>query len=323
MTMNPLPDAALSSSVPEAGRQQALQTAALVGIVVNGLLAVVKIVLGWQANSLAVIADGVDTATDVVSALIALWASRVMGRPANPHYPFGYGRAETVATKTISFIIFYAGFQIIVETLTRLGSHDTAPLPTPLAFWAVGLSLAVKTALAVYLWRVSQRHHSELVRANALNTQSDIGLSLGVLVSVVTTQWLQAPLVDLLFALLLGGWIMKSAVEIYWSSSSELMDGNADTALYGDIIRAVDTVVGAHNPHHVRLRKLANLYSIDLHVEVDGHLSVNDGHAICEQVEAAIRAQVHHVYDVNIHLEPLGNEERETFGVCRDTLPPD
>ncbi len=310
------------SDLPDLSRQTALKTAALVGIFANGCLAIVKIALGLMANSLAVVADGVDTATDTVNSFIALWATRVMGRPPNAHYPFGYGRAEAVATKTISFVIFYAGAQIIFETLSRILTHEMGELPSFLAFWAVGISLVAKLGLAMYFWQVGKRQNSAMFRANAINMQSDVGLSLGVLLSILSTQYFQTPLIDWIFALLLGGWIIKNAVEIYLSSSSELMDGNDDVTLYSQIIRAAETVEGAINPHHVRLRKLANLYSIDLHVEVDGALTVNEGHAICERVEEAIRGQMSDVYDVNIHLEPMGNEERETFGVCRQTLPP-
>jgi cation diffusion facilitator family transporter len=124
------------------------------------------------------------------------------------------------------------------------------------------------------------------------------------------------PLLDSITALLISLWIMRTAFTIFVESNMELMDGLGDQTVYPVIFKAVDEISGAVNPHRTRVRRLGNMYIIDLDIEVDGGKTVTEAHNIAIQVEHTIKQRVDNVYDIMVHVEPKGNVERnERFGV--------
>ena len=110
------------------------------------------------------------------------------------------------------------------------------------------------------------------------------------------------------------------AFSIFMENNIELMDGVEDSSIYYRIFDAVEEVEGASNPHRVRLRKHAQQYVIALDIEVDPDISICDAHQIAKKVENNIRENIEETYDVMVHTEPLGNEEREQFGLSRKKL---
>ena len=116
------------------------------------------------------------------------------------------------------------------------------------------------------------------------------------------------------------GLIIWTAVRIFLDANTELMDGVNDTSIYQAVFDAVDQVENVTNPHRTRIRKLSNLYLIDLHIEVDGALTVAEGHELAMEVEQVLRQKIENLYDVAVHVEPLGNLEKEKFGLSPQKL---
>ncbi len=301
-------------------RTQQIEKASWIGIVANLILAFVKIIAGYVAHSMAVIGDGIDSATDILTYFISLIASRIMSRPPNCKYPYGYNRAETVGTKALSFIIFFAGAQLFFSSLMHLWEPGERFIPGALAIYVTLGSLIIKTILAFYNIRLGKRIQSPILIANGKNMRNDIFINLSVLVGIAAARWFQMPLFDTVTALAISIWIMRTAFLIFMETNKELMDGVDDTDLYYQIFDAVDAVEGAHNPHRVRLRKHASKYVIALDIEVDGKLTINKGHDIAQEVERSIRRTIPDTYDVMVHTEPLGNEEREEFGLSKKQM---
>jgi cation diffusion facilitator family transporter len=287
-----------------------------VAIVGNLLLALLKIIAGIRAGSLAVLGDGIDSTTDIVASGITLFAARIIAKPPDREHPYGHFRAETIATKTLSFIIFFAGAQLALSTVHRLISGEYGGVPGIAALYAAAISIVGKIALSVLLSRSGKKLNSSMLRANGKNMQSDILISTGVLAGVVFTQALRMPLLDSIAALMISLWIMRTAFTIFMESNVELMDGLGDQTVYPVIFKAVDEISGAVNPHRTRVRKLGNVYIIDLDIEVDGRKTVTEAHNIAVQVEHTIKQRVDNVYDIMVHVEPRGNVElNERFGV--------
>ena len=129
------------------------------------------------------------------------------------------------------------------------------------------------------------------------------------------------PIIDLILALIVSIWIIKVAVEIFIDVNTELMDGMRDTDIYKDILDIVNSIEGANNPHRIRIRKISNMYVIGLDIEVDGKMSVSDSHDLVEIVEIKLREKIKNIYDIVIHVEPLGNvEKHEPFGISEKNL---
>ncbi len=307
------------SSFDPKQRNQFIKKASWVGIIGNTVLAVAKIVVGFISGSLAVVGDGIDTATDILTYMITLVAARIMNKPPNFKYPYGYSRAEAVATKALSFVIFFAGAQLFLSTLLRLLKNESHEIPTLLAIYVTVFSILSKSGLALYQFRIGRKIESNMLIANAKNMRNDILISGSVLTGLIFTHVFHLSVLDLITAMAVSIWIMKAGFEIFMETSRELMDGTDNPELYYEIFDAVEEV-GAANPHRVRIRKHSNMYTVGLDIEMDGSLTIEEGHQMAKRVENNIKEKVENVYDVLIHVEPKGNVEKEKFGLSRRNI---
>ncbi len=280
-----------------------------------------KVVFGFTTNSQAVIGDGLDTLSDVATYVIILFMAQLSRKPPSVKYPYGYRRAETIASKFLSFFIFFAGAQLLYNNIVQILSGEARELPSPLAIYITLLSIVIKSSLAAWQFRIGRKTESGMLIANAKNMQADIVLSLAVLVGLGATRLLAMPLIDTIFAIGVSVWILRVGFEIFMESNTELMDGVRDTSVYEEVFAAADLVQGAYNPHRARIRKMSNLYLIDLDIEVDENMSVAESHKIGVEVEDRIKERLENVYDIMIHVEPKGNIEKdEKFGLSRDDI---
>ncbi len=298
-------------------RISVIRFASGIGIIGNAFLAVAKITIGIIAGSFAVISDGLDSASDILTFGISFFATKIMGKPPDYKYPYGYQRAEAIATKALSFIIFFVGAQLFYSALMRIIENRPHEIPSVLAVIITVFSILAKLTLYVYQTRKGKEVDSPMLIANGKNMRNDILISSSVLLGLFFTYVLHLPVLDLVTALVISIWIMKEAFSIFMESNRELMDGVEDTSIYYKIFDAVEEVDGAYNPHRVRLRKHASQYVIALDIEVDPEMKIGEAHKIAKNVENNIKEKIYNTYDVMVHTEPLGNEETEQFGLSR------
>ncbi|MBQ1713133.1 MAG: cation transporter [Treponema sp.] len=288
-----------------------IRVAGTIALIGNAALAFIKILLAYFSKSLAVMGDGIDSSTDVLIAIVTLVISAIISRPSDKEHPWGHGRAETTTTLVLSFIIFFAGAQLAIQSVTRLMNPQDAQAIGRGAVIAAIISIAGKTVLALLQFHYGKIADSEMVKANALNMKNDIIMSLGILVGLFLSEQFKLPILDPIIALLVGLWVIKNAAKLFLQVNFELMDGNADNSLYQKLFSAVSSVPGVHNPHKARIRKMASLFDIDLDIEVDPAMTVYDAHEKAEQVEEAIREVIPEAYDILIHIEPLGSDSHQ------------
>ncbi len=291
-----------------------------VAVVANALLSVLKITVGLIAGSMAVIADGIDSASDVLASLITLFTAHIIGRPPDKKYPYGYRKADTMATKILSFIIFFAGAQLAISSIGRFIHPEPRAIPATIAIYVILISIVTKQLLALYLKKAGKNEESSMLLANAKNMQSDVVISLSVLTGLVFTYLLKMPVLDLVTAFLVSIWIMGVAVKIFFDSNLDLMDGVDNVALYDKVVMACKMEEDVKHPHRIRIRKIAHLYLISLDIELPGNLSLEEGHLISQKVETNIKKLIPNVYDVLVHVEPEGNAEDEVFGISETDL---
>jgi cation diffusion facilitator family transporter len=297
-------------------RQKTIIKASWYAIFGNLFLSIIKIIVGFLSGSLAVIADGIDSASDIATSAITLITARFLNKPPNIRYPYGYEKADTVATKALSFIIFFAGTQLAVSTISRIISGEIREIPGRFAIYVTLLSILSKYILSVYLQKTGRSVNSSMLQANGKNMQNDVLISASVLAGLAFTFIFKLPVLDLITAFAVSLWVMKSGIEIFFKSNTELMDGMKDPVLYCEIFNAVKKVKGAHNPHRVRVRKIGSFHMISMDVEVEPFMTVQDAHDVIRKVEKEIKAALPNVYDIVVHVEPMGNEEKgEKFGI--------
>lgn len=302
-------------------REKKIIKASRISIVGNAILSLLKIVVGIIAGSLAVVADGVDSASDIITSLITLYTAYIIGKPPDPKFPYGYSKADTIATKILAFIIFFAGAQLAITSFSKLLNPIEEVMPSMFAIYIIIVSIGGKLLLAAYLRRVGNSVESAMLIANARNMQNDVVISISVLVGLIFTFIFRMPIIDTIAALLVSAYIMVIAFRIFMQTNLEMMDGVEDSEVYKKIISATNSVKGVSNPHRIRVRKMAHLYLIALDIEIEGEMTLNKAHHLAIAVESKIKDTIPNVYDVLVHTEPKGNiEPDEVFGVSEEDL---
>ena len=297
-----------------------IRTAAVVALTGNAVLASLKIAAGLISGSGALVGDGIDSSADVLISIITLIIVKVVSKPADTQHPWGHGRAETVATAFISFLLFFAGAQLIINSISTVisGARDAAP--SFIAIVVTFISIAGKILLAFNQYILGKRADSAMLMANAKNMAGDVMVSLGVLIGLFISNITGSAYADTIIAILIGVWIIKTAVGIFLEANLELMDGNVSTEPYRVIVDAVQRVKGASNPHRARMRKVAGYWDIDFDISVDPKCTVSEAHRIASQVEEEIKRSLENIYDIMIHIEPLGDAADETFGLSESEM---
>ena len=297
-------------------REKILIKTSWISTIGNAVLSVSKIAIGLWAGSLAVLGDGIDSATDVIISIVMIFTARVISRPPSKKYVFGYEKAEGIATKILSLVIFYAGAQMLLSAVESIFSNESKEIPSSIAIYVTLFSIVGKLLLAAYQYRQGKRIDSSLLTANAVNMRNDVVISSGVLLGLVFTFIFKLPILDSITGLIISLFIIKSSVSIFMDSNVELMDGVKDVNVYNKIFKAVEQVPGAGNPHRVRSRMIGNLYLITLDIEVDPQITITQAHEIADSVEKSIKGSVDNFYYLLVHVEPAGKcQTGEKFGI--------
>lgn len=296
-----------------AGKQ--ILRASYVSVIGNGVLSAAKIIVGAISGSFAVISDGIDSASDVAMSVVMIVTAKIMGRKPNRKFVYGYAKAELIATKILSMLIFFAGAEMFVSAIRNLFSEQERIMPGKIAIYVTVASILCKLLLSLYQTATGRKTGSSMLIANGINMRNDVVISLSVLVGLFFSFVLELPILDSVTALLVSCFIVWSAVRIFMDSNTELMDGVKDVTVYQKIFDAIEKVEGIKNTHRVRSRSIGNKYMITLDVEADGNMTLNQAHALTIEVEQRIRESIPEVYDIVVHIEPFGTHPEEVFGV--------
>lgn len=296
-------------------RTRIIKKAGWIALTGNLALSASKIAIGMIAQSLAVLSDGIDSATDVLISIMTLVAGRVSSKPGDREHPYGHGRAETIVSAIISFIVFFAGAQIFFNALGEIMKNQTVAMPSPMALWVTVVSIAGKLGLSWSQFHYGKKSGSMMLMANGKNMRGDVVTSAGVLVGLALTFLTGIPMLDKVLAMAVALWILKNAIQIFMEANTELMDGTKDNSPYQGLFAAIAKIPAAGNPHRVRLRKMGSMIVADMDIEVDPSMSVQEAHKIAIEVEKSIKSEIPEIYDIIIHIEPKGNVEEEKFGL--------
>ena len=298
----------------KAKREQILIRTSWISTIGNAILSASKIIIGLFAGSLAVLGDGIDSATDVIISIVMIFTARIINQPPSKKYVFGYEKAEGIATKILSLVIFYAGVQMLISSIGSIFTDESKEIPSAIAIYVTIFSIIGKLLLASYQYKQGKKIDSSMLTANAINMRNDVIISSGVL--LIFTFIFKLPILDSITGLIISLFIIKSSISIFIDSNVELMDGVKDVNVYNKIFEAVEQVPGASNPHRVRSRMIGNLYMITLDIEVNPQITITQAHQIADSVEKSIKSSIDNVYDILVHVEPAGEcQTDEKFGI--------
>lgn len=277
---------------------------AQLGLVVNTLLAMTKLVAGVLGNAYALVADAVESTADIFSSLIVWGGLQIATRQADDEYPFGYGKAEPLAATVVSLLLLGAAAGITVEAIREIRTPHHTPAPFTLIV-LVGV-IVVKEVLFRRVLKVSDEVSSTAVKADAWHHRSDAITSAAAFVGISIALlggpgWESA---DDWAALAAAGVIVVNAALLLRPAIGDLMDKSPGAHLLERIAEAARATSDVRNIEKLKVRKAGLQYYVDLHVQADPALSLHDAHVLSGRVKTAIRAAVPEVAGVLIHMEP-------------------
>ncbi len=291
-------------------RQREIYKVTIIGSICNFLLLVFKFVAGILGHSAAMIADAVHSLSDFVTDLIVLVFVRISGKPQDKDHDYGHGKYETLATALIGIILIFVGLGIMWNGLTSIWDFlKGEPLGEPgiFALAAALVSIVLKEVLYRYTVFVGKRVESQSVVANAWHHRSDAFSSIGTAVGIggailLGPSW---RVLDPLAAVVVSIFIIKVAFELIVPCFDELMEKSLPEDVENEIEQAVTAVPGVSDPHNLRTRKIGNTYAVNVHVRMDGNLTVSQSHEITRTIESRIRALLGPNTFVSVHVEPV------------------
>jgi cation diffusion facilitator family transporter len=274
------------------------------GLLINAILAVVKIVAGVAGHSQALIADGIESTTDVFSSLVVWGGLHIASRSADEDYPFGYGKAEPLAAATVGLLLLAAAVMISVESIRQIMTPHETPRPFTLAV-LVGVVL-IKEVLFRRVVQIGSDLGSTAVKADAWHHRSDAITSaaafVGISIALIGGRgWESA---DDWAALLAAGIIVYNGIGVLRPAVHDLMDRAPGEELLNRVSAAATGVHGVCAIEKLKVRKAGMGYWVDLHVQADPTLPLEQAHVLSGMVKSAIRAAVPEVSGALIHMEP-------------------
>ena len=274
------------------------------GFIINILLSGVKFAAGIVGNSQAVVADAVHSLTDTTTDLAIIAGSHYWSRPPDERHPYGHRRLETLITAFIGLVLAAAGIGIGWEAVSTLHERHSAP-PSWIAMGAALLSIIIKEALYRWTAATGKKIKSPALAANAWHHRSDAISSLPVLAAVggafIFPSW---SFLDHVGAVIVSIFILHAATKIVWPAARELVDTGAPTEIQNKITKISCSHPGVLEIHKVRTRYISSSLQVDMHIVVDGSITVREGHAIADAVESHIMSEIPEVVDVVIHVDP-------------------
>ncbi len=288
---------------------RAAQRLAQIGLVVNALLAVIKLVAGIVGHAYALVADAIESGTDMIGSLVVISGLRIASRTPDDRYPFGYGRAEPLAAATVAALMLGAAAGISIEAIREIRTPHHAPAPFTLGVLAA--VIIVKEVLAKRVLKASAKSGSVVVHADAWHHRADAITSAAAFIGI-TIALLGGPgwePADDWAALVAAGVICVNGALLLRTATMDLMDRAPDAPLFESISEAARSTPGVLAIEKLKIRKSGTGHYVDIHVQADPTLSLHDAHILSGCVKGAIRARVPSALGVLIHMEPFESSE--------------
>ena len=290
-------------------REKEIYRVTLVGSFVNVLLMAFKFVAGFVGHSAAMIADAVHSLSDFITDIVVLVFVRISNKPQDKGHDYGHGKYETLATTIIGLALFAVALGIIVsgaEKIAAWARGEQLEAPGMLALWAALVSILLKEGVYRYTIIKARKLNSQAVEANAWHHRSDalssIGTAVGIGGAIILGQrW---TVLDPIASVIVGAFIVKVAFDLLKGGIGELMERSLPESVENEIIQLASTVEGVSEPHDLRTRRIGNRYAIELHIYMDGNITLTQAHDKATEVEDLLRSHYGNETHIAVHVEP-------------------
>ena len=291
-------------------RKRRIYRVTLVGFAVNLVLSLAKLAAGVFGRSGAMVADAVHSFSDLATDVVVIVFARISAKPRDDGHDYGHGKYETLATILISMALGVVGVGILVNSIGAVRSVlDGGVLPRPglVALVAAVLSIAAKEILYRYTVREGRAIDSRSVVANAWHHRSDALSSLGTLVGIGCAYFLgdKWRIADPIAALIVAVFIFKVAFDLIRTGVGELLEKSLPEETEREILRIVTLDPAVREPHNLRTRRIGAAIAIEIHIRVDGAMTVARSHALTVGIERRLRERFGEGTMIAVHVEPL------------------
>lgn len=293
-------------------RKKEIYRVTLVGGVVNVVLLLFKFVAGFVGHSAAMVADAVHSLSDFVTDIVVLLFVYISGKPQDKSHDYGHGKYETLAMTMIGVALFFVAVSILYGGIMKIvwwAKGNMLEPPGMIALWAALLSIVLKEAVYRYSMFKARQLQSQAVEANAWHHRSDalssIGTAAGIGGAILLGQrWV---VLDPVASVVVGLFIVKVAVFLLRDGIGDLMEQSLPDAVEEEIIQLVATLPGVVEPHDLRTRRIGNHYAIELHILMDGNITLHEAHDKASEVEELLRQRYGEDTHIAVHVEPKEN----------------
>ena len=291
-------------------REKAIYQVTWAGSFVNFLLVIFKFIAGILGHSAAMIADAVHSLSDFATDIVVLIFTRISNKPQDKNHDYGHGKYETLATAIIGIVLFAVGASICwngLQAIQTVWQGGRLPAPGMLAFAGAIISIVSKELIYRYTIHVGRKINSSAVIANAWHHRSDafssIGTAIGIGGAIVLGEsW---SVLDPMAAVVVSFFIMKVAVQLLKPCVDELTEKSLPDEIEKEIRLIAENTPGVSAIHNLRTRRIGNHYAIEMHVRMDGHLTLYEAHAKASVIENKLKEKYGNETHVGIHVEPV------------------
>ena len=290
-------------------REKQIFRVTFLGSFVNLLLVVFKFIAGIVGHSAAMIADAVHSLSDFITDIIVIIFVAISGKPEDSDHSYGHGKYETLATAVIGIILFFVGVGILISGIKAIvGALQGEPLQAPslLALIAAVISIVVKEALYHYTVKRGKALGSSSVVANAWHHRSDALSSIGTAIGIGGAVFLgeQWRILDPIAAVVVSIFIIKVAVELIKPCIDELVERSLPEEVEQRIHALILQSPQVSSPHHLRTRRIGSCIAIEVHIRMDGQISLSEAHQVASDIERRLKAEFGEKTHIGIHMEP-------------------
>ena len=290
-------------------RSKEIYQVTLVGGAANVVLVLFKFVAGILGHSAAMVADAVHSLSDFLTDIIVLVFVRISNKPTDKSHDYGHGKFETLAMTIIGLALLGVAIGIVYGGLMKIvGWFHGEQLPAPgmLALWAALLSVVVKEAVYRYSMVKARQLNSQAVEANAWHHRSDAFSSAGTAIGIGAAIFLgqRWTVFDPVASVIVGIFIVKVAFDLLRRGIGDLMEQSLPEVVEDEMKRLASQVPGVVDPHSLRTRRIGNHYAIELHIRVNGDISLREAHDKATCVEKLLKKHYGEETHVVVHVEP-------------------
>jgi cation diffusion facilitator family transporter len=275
-----------------------------VSIVGNTFLAIAKGGTGYFGNSYALIADAIESTTDIFSSILVLFGLKYSTKPADENHPYGHGKAEPLITFAVVGFLLISATIIFIESIHNIQKPHN--IPEPFTLYVLGVIIVFKELSYRFVNKKSDETNSTSLKADAWHHRSDAITSLMAFIGISIALYMGKgyETADDWAALVASLFIVYNAYLIFRPALGEIMDEHLHDHLIEDIRSSSLKVDGVIETEKCFIRKMGMHYIVDLHVVVNGDLSVKEGHDIAHQVKDQLKIDIPDISDILIHIEP-------------------